>query len=337
MADIAKAANTTRNTVSVALRNKPGVSEETRVRIQAIAEKMGYRPNPLVSTLMGAIRSTRPIQCNANIAFIHCLDGPNQWRGRNHYENFFEGARQRGEFTGFSVSPVWLHESGANLKRMREMLLARGVSGVIIGPVEMPRRHILFPWDDFAVATIGLSLWRPKLHRAHSDLTQCMCLAVSELNKLNYQRIGIAYTDNSDSKFDYAWSSAVGREMANRPKCLCRPFIGNQGSINGFDEWLEREQPDAIIDATIHHLYDYLLGRGLSIPEKIGYVDLVRSDLPSEVATVHRDLSLLGAAALDIVTAQLMRNERGLPQNRRSVVIEGVWHPGKTVCQRAEK
>lgn len=47
LADLARLAGVSTATASVALNNKPGVSESTRQRIIALAEEVGYRPNRL--------------------------------------------------------------------------------------------------------------------------------------------------------------------------------------------------------------------------------------------------------------------------------------------------
>src|SRR5690242_15062814 len=44
--DIAEASRTSPATVSLALRNKPGVSQATRVRILSIAQSLGYQRAP---------------------------------------------------------------------------------------------------------------------------------------------------------------------------------------------------------------------------------------------------------------------------------------------------
>ena len=61
MADVAKAAGVSKNTVSLALRGSPRVSEETRKRIAGLATSMGYRLNPTVAHLMAQLRQTRAV------------------------------------------------------------------------------------------------------------------------------------------------------------------------------------------------------------------------------------------------------------------------------------
>ena len=46
MADVAKAAGVSKNTVSLTLRGSPRVAQATRQRIVRTAETMGYRLNP---------------------------------------------------------------------------------------------------------------------------------------------------------------------------------------------------------------------------------------------------------------------------------------------------
>ncbi|RRJ98846.1 LacI family DNA-binding transcriptional regulator [Opitutaceae bacterium TAV3] len=52
MEAVARAAGVHRTTVSMALRGHPKLPEATRARIRELAERMGYRPNPLVQALM---------------------------------------------------------------------------------------------------------------------------------------------------------------------------------------------------------------------------------------------------------------------------------------------
>ncbi|MET7461849.1 LacI family DNA-binding transcriptional regulator [Nonomuraea sp. NPDC005501] len=54
IADIARRAGVSKGAVSYALNGRPGVSDETRARIQAIAQEIGWRPNVAARLLTGA-------------------------------------------------------------------------------------------------------------------------------------------------------------------------------------------------------------------------------------------------------------------------------------------
>ncbi|MFG1619241.1 LacI family DNA-binding transcriptional regulator [Nonomuraea wenchangensis] len=54
IADIARRAGVSKGAVSYALNGRPGVSEETRARIRAIAQELGWRPNLAARSLSGS-------------------------------------------------------------------------------------------------------------------------------------------------------------------------------------------------------------------------------------------------------------------------------------------
>ena len=43
------------------------------------------------------------------------------------------------------------------------------------------------------------------------------------------------------------------------------------------------------------------------------------------------DASFLGTCAVDLVDAQLRRNERGVPPKQKSVLVNGIWNEGTTL------
>ncbi|MDA1068643.1 MAG: LacI family DNA-binding transcriptional regulator [Verrucomicrobia bacterium] len=68
---IAKKAGVAKSTVSLALRNSPKLLEQTRSRIQKIAQELGYKPNPLVSAQMAHIRSHKSQKSVTTIGFLN--------------------------------------------------------------------------------------------------------------------------------------------------------------------------------------------------------------------------------------------------------------------------
>jgi LacI family transcriptional regulator len=224
--DIARRAGVSKNTVSVALRNKPGVSDKRRAEIQRIAEEMGYRPNPMVSALMHDLRASRPAAATNNIAFLHYYTKRDEWKSQLYCRELFEGIKSQGARSGFSASVIWGAEPGLNPARLHEMLRSRGVSGVIFAPVPDGRRHVRLDCSDFALATVGYSLWRPALNRACSHMRHAVLVAVRNLRKLGYERIGVAWYPAQDARREFAASAGLATARETYSDGLCRPFRG---------------------------------------------------------------------------------------------------------------
>lgn len=55
------------------------------------------------------------------------------------------------------------------------------------------------------------------------------------------------------------------------------------------------------------------------------------NDLVAERSGIDQPAEVLGAAAVDLVMAQLMQNESGVPMHPKIVMTEGVWREGMTV------
>jgi DNA-binding LacI/PurR family transcriptional regulator len=96
--DVAQEAGVTKTSVSLALRNKPGVSNATRQRILQIARKMNYLPSPN--------RVTRGRVHYGQIAFVAISEDPpllDESPGGSYLHRMIEGALHRAEEAGFSL------------------------------------------------------------------------------------------------------------------------------------------------------------------------------------------------------------------------------------------
>jgi LacI family transcriptional regulator len=90
LADIARSAGVSLMTVSRAVNNKPGVGEEMRQNILALASEMGYRPNQIArglatnrTSMVGLV-----VPDNTNPFFAHIARGVEQVAGEQGYNVF---------------------------------------------------------------------------------------------------------------------------------------------------------------------------------------------------------------------------------------------------------
>src|SRR5437763_1467974 len=90
--DIAAKAGVSVMTVSRALRNHPHLASETRARILQLAERLGYRPNPMVSALMRYRGAGRRTPSALALGFITNFETRDGWNKSPLSRDFFKGA-----------------------------------------------------------------------------------------------------------------------------------------------------------------------------------------------------------------------------------------------------
>src|SRR3954463_12432521 len=103
MKTVAQEAGVTQATVSMSLANHPRIPAETRERIQAIVNRLGYRPNPYISTLMRIRRQGRPLKDQPVIAIVSSFGRSDEWRNSpfTTVRQMYEGALARAAIHGY--------------------------------------------------------------------------------------------------------------------------------------------------------------------------------------------------------------------------------------------
>ena len=123
--DVADRAGVHRSTVALALRDHPRIPADTRELIRALAEKLGYRQNPLVAALMRSRRSGNAVK-HGTLAFLTNYPTRDGWRPIHHNRpDFFPGAVARAKDFGYKLEHFWLGEPGMTPARLSAILRAR--------------------------------------------------------------------------------------------------------------------------------------------------------------------------------------------------------------------
>src|ERR1700758_5798690 len=103
MAEIAQSVGVAPSTVSRALRSDPRISAATRQRVEEAAEKLGYRPNPLVSALMANRRRRGGAGEVDVIALVTNYGGRTDWRTKEVCRWEHDGIQRRAGELGFRI------------------------------------------------------------------------------------------------------------------------------------------------------------------------------------------------------------------------------------------
>ena len=331
MQDVADAARVSRACVCYALRNDPRLPEGTRRRIQAVARRLRYRPNPLVSALMTNLAAIRPRPFSAAIAYLTDLDSDPAFRAHAYHRAYFAGACQRAEGAGYRVEPFLFLKPDLAPPRLCRVLRARGIRGVLLVSCHSGAADLGLDWDQFAGVNIGMSRIHAPFHRVDADQYRSLLSALGRLRGLGYRRIGFVISRPSDEMLNGIWSAAYATFQAGLPARQRIPALSPpQVSVERFRAWFRRHHPDVVVG----HGADFrrwIVDLGCRVPAEVGYFDIDLPPQDREMSGLNQRQDLIGAAAVDLIIEQLQRNELGIPAHPKQVLLESEWVQGRTI------
>ncbi len=329
LGQIADQAGVSRAAVSMALRNHPRIPLSTRERIQRIANQLGWRPNPLLAEAMSAIRAGQPSSDRVTLAWVSSDRRRDEWKESPFQVRCLEGAHARADSAGYRLEQFWLGDANGNPNRLSDILYARGINGLIVSPF-YATGTIALQWDRFAAATIAYTLTEPRLHRATDNHTASARVCVARLHAAGRSRIGLAMAARLDHRVGDLWTGGylleTFTEGIGAPTLLHRP---HDLTAKAFLTWVKRAKPDAII-STEKRIPEWLTEAGYDVPRDIAFCSLDLASDDGSMAGIYQDAHSIGAAAVDMVAGQLLRHERGLPDQPKTTIIDGRWIDGAT-------
>ncbi|AHF92267.1 LacI family transcriptional regulator [Opitutaceae bacterium TAV5] len=336
--DLARLAGVSPMTVSLALRGHPSIPAETRTRIEKLAGEHHYRPDPALAALNAWRIRQAPARFQGTLAWVTGFASRDAWREMIQTKGYYQGACARADQLGYRIEEFWASEPGLSAKRATQILLARGVRGLVIAPLPEAHGRIDLEWNHFSAVALGYSLADPKLHVVMNHQFRNMKQVVERLHGLGYRRIGFAMPSANDERVDHNYLGGfwIARQAlpgtgdaADHPlPTLLAPKF--EQAI--FLEWFREVRPDAIIVAasTVYRVRDWLGELGLRVPRDIGLAVAAVPWQDATISGIDEDVPAIGAHAVETVVGMIHRNEQGVPPRPLSLLLEGIWVAGKT-------
>ncbi len=336
--EIARSLGLSHTTVSEALRNCPRVREETRERVLEAAKAAGYRYNPLAGALMSEMRRSRAGAFRGVLALVD-LESPEQrasYASRYHRE-VSVGAIEAGARLGFKVEPFVLGREHVSVTRLDTILQSRGIRGLLVLPAgQMPDISGL-NWSHYAGVYTDYIIERPALDSVCSDHFRSMVLALQRLAGLGYKRPGLMLTEAHDSRLLYRWEAAY-RSFHEHHDCFefVEPLIATELSEAPFRKWFSKSKPDVVL---CHNIcaWEWMEAVGAKVPGTHGFCCLNVTMSEKKVAGLNLQPRLIGSRAMELIIAQLHRNEYGIPETASTTTIPAAWTDGPTVRAVSKK
>jgi DNA-binding LacI/PurR family transcriptional regulator len=337
MKDIAKAAGVSIGTVSLALSNNPLCSNQTRERIHKLSAQMGYLKHPYICALMKTRRSKKGPLGSPTIAFLTFHDTRDGWQAPPYIDNFTPAAAEA-ERHGYHLEPFWANDPELSPARLRQLLIARGIRGIILNPPQRQEMEIKLELDCFSLISAGSGHPQLLTDRVTSDHFSIARNAVQTCINQGFKRIGLICRNVADQRLHRRWSSAYYGELhAAKLPTNIPPFMKDRYSINDLVDWFRRKKPDAVV-GTLNEDNEDVIAE-LKIKKVISsdhcpYLSITLKR-PGWISGFIEHYELSAATAVQQLIDMIHRGKRGIPKVSKVTFLHGEWNPGETFPENA--
>lgn len=321
-----------RTTVSEALRGSACVRPETAARVRAAAAAAGYRPNPLVGAVMSEVRRSRNQMFRGVIAAVDLDESERPASSGRFHTALTEGARARASELGFKLQTFLVGRHGVTVARLDTILQSRGIQGVLLLPAWQTPDLTKLDWSRYAGIYSDYVIERPALHSVCSDHHRSLMGALERLRTMGYRRPGIVLNQHQDERLQHRWAGAFTSYQRNHPDDgNVPPLILSEITEAAFARWFARYKPDVVLGHSTD-LIDWMTAAGAKVPRTHGFfcLNITQQDRACSGLDLHP--FALGARGIELLIAQLQRNERGIPDPASTTMIPGHWVDGPTLA-----
>ncbi len=339
--DIARKAEVSRSTVSLALIRHPRIPKETQDRIFALAEEMGYERDPALSVLSDYRRKVTRKDYRGTLALVSTVPVLEPKRDdsgaakNKFYLGGFAPLQAEARSLGYAVEFFNLGSTRREQERMSTVMHRRGIKGLLVAARPEPIEDLAVNWNLFSAVQVSGAVRRGPLNRVQPDHFDEVMQTLSELERRGYERqVLVIFGNPLDPVLErYLGAYAQGiRHFANAfPAQFFR--TGEEAA-----EWCQKHQPDVVIGKQSHFLLKCLQESGVQIPEQVGYCDL-HIATPTHAGAIgvsgfRQSGDEVAIQAVRLLDSMLTQNECGLPKHPLTLEVGGEWVEGATLRAR---
>jgi DNA-binding LacI/PurR family transcriptional regulator len=339
MRDIAQAVGLSQTAVSLALRNSPQIPEARRLEIKAAARKLGYTPNAAAISLTHFKRRSRSMPIQAALAWLNFWPDPKRLRSIPLFDANWRGALEAAHSLGYHLQE-FICDKSLPPDRLKRILTARGVQGILLPPQRppIPREKFDFDWSRFAVVRFGHTVIYPQVHLVSHSQARDSMLAFRKILDKGYRRIGhiTTATIRTFGLFDggFLKSQALVKEQDRVPILVLDDWPQpTRDVLEKINTWVKKYRPDAII-STEGNIKALLTAAGFQVPRDFGLAATSISNCDVD-AGMFENPEEVGRTAVKNLVGLIQRNEMGIPEYPHEILVRGKWTDGACLPPRA--
>tara|TARA_R110000782_G_scaffold20398_5_gene55132 strand:+ start:35982 stop:37028 length:1047 start_codon:yes stop_codon:yes gene_type:complete len=290
-------------TVSRALNNHPGVSDEMRRRVLQTADRSGYRPSVgrKPTNVIGLAYPNEPVRADFGAFEAVLLSG------------ILEGVNER----KFDLTFVNVNRDKNRSETFEQFFDRKGVRGVIVRPLDDSGLAEAIAADGVPMVLVADRSDDPRVNYIDSDSNRTSRLAVEHLLSLGHKRIGLAIHRVSDSDHrdrENGYRSAMqAAGITVDDSMIIRAEASPEGGAMMLMSMLDQEHPPTAIYftnplSTVGALHK-CLQLGIRVPKDLSIVGFDDGDIRMRTfprfTAVCQDAQALGLEAARWLTRSL--------------------------------
>jgi LacI family transcriptional regulator len=304
MVDVAREAGVAHVTVSRVLNDHPSVRPQTRERVVAAIERLGYRRNEVARSL----KSGRSMTIGLVIAGSGLFELPRTLRGVE------DAARQAGYWVNMSS---WQGGDADQLAATVDRLVSQAAEGIAIiadRPMVASTLERMVTRVPMTVVTSG-DLANPSIGSVELDQELGARLATRHLLDLGHR--DIVHLTGHLTVFDArarveGWRAAMREAGVPSPEMLEGDFTAASGYRLGLEVARRERRPTALFTGNDHMAMGVLAAfaeEGVAVPgdvSLVGFDDVMGSEyLVPSLTTVRQDFVTLGRTSIDVLIGMI--------------------------------
>lgn len=326
----------------MALNGHPEISAETCRRVREAAERLGYRPDPVLAALAAYREQRRRPAYRSTLALVAAdpvVEPPTVVDGRMRHARNPYGFQQFGLLKrvagslGYDVEFVAVGGKPAAQRRWGERLWRRGIRGLLVRSSSVAAEELDLPWERFATVKLSGGPEETCFHQVNTDNIENMFRAKQALAQRGYRRpVWLLSPHGASSEMGRRLLAAFlhGESVSD-----WAPQVLVETRLPAWVEWCRDHRPDVVLNGSNGAVWPELRQRLGKDAAELGYADLhlLQTDLGVAGIFINHEQMLIHAVRL--LDGLLRHNQLGLPEWPAALRVPGRWIEGDTLPIKA--
>ena len=309
------------------------VDPATVRRVRNAAKDAGYKRNPLAAAVMSELRRSRGSTFRGVLAAVDIAEPQRSDPHGSFHSELVNGGRQRAAELGFKLEAFVVDRAVLTVQRLDTILQSRGIHGVLVLPSWDAPDWTGLDWSRYAGVYTDYLIDRPALHCVCCNHYRSIMALLTRLVERGYRRPGLYVERGRDERTQHRYSAGLRAFQETHPEFEPVPVLSLEShSAAAFQKWFRRHNPDVVL-SHFTEVIDWMGLCGARVPETHGFVSLNLIYKTRPCAGLDQQPAELGARAVELLIAQLQRNELGVPSWPMTTTIPARWVEGPTLRQ----